>query len=423
MTNQDDSWKNEPVQSDSEWAKDVPFLTLEDKIDEKTKFSRDAFRPLSSTETDSEVKNNEPKKPKKKVKGRKSFIIFLTVWLAVLSLAIGGFLFYFYRFLEDYEIVYQESLPYHVMDSFMSIFEEDTSHIYHAINDKPDISRYESDENVIGYIETLLEDKTFEYSEASESSDKAPVYNITADGYIIGKVTMYQSTYKRPHDLPVYEIGNFEFYTDPGWSVSVKVPETCTVYINDTQISPENVIKIDVAKESHFEGFTTLPVMKTYKVSDLYEEPTIKVISAYDEELTPVLNNKTGVYEVPYSVSKETEEEMIEFAKSAVKSYTQVICREVGNQTLYSIFTKDNEICKSIILNDSSFKWFPNHTTTEVEDEIIEFIPYTEDAFYCEIKHTQHMLIYGVRPHDEITDTRFYYVKENGNWKICHISF
>lgn len=421
--------KESLLKSDSEWASDVPYLTLEDRIDETQKASREAFKPLSESGNESSEKSDKSKKSRKKQKspslkkGRRNFIIFLAVWLSTLIIVVAGGLLYFYRFLENYEAVYQDSLPYHTMDSFMTIFDGDTSGIYNSITNKPKTTDYETKDNVIGYISTLLEGKEFEYQEATESTDKIPVYNITADGYIIGKMTLKQSPIKREYDLPYYEEGTFEFYTDPGRSISVKVPETCQVYLNDVLISPGTLYQVDTVKIPYFEDYTTLPVMKSYKVSNLYEEPKLTIISSYGEELNPEFNSSTGVYEVPYCVSSETEEEMLEFAKSAVKTYTQVITREVDNSSLYGIFTKDNEIVKSIIANDSSFKWFPNHKTTDIEDEIIEFTPYNEDAFYCEIKHTQHMLIYGVRPSDEVTDTRFYYVRENGNWKICHISY
>ncbi len=67
--------------------------------------------------------------------------------------------------------------------------------------------------------------------------------------------------------------------------------------------------------------------------------------------------------------------------------------------------------------------YFPNHVTKETEDKIIDFKPYNENAFYCEMEHTQHMLVYGVRPRDVVTDTRFYYTKENGQWRVCAVIY
>nr|MCR5848721.1 hypothetical protein [Lachnospiraceae bacterium] len=78
---------------------------------------------------------------------------------------------------------------------------------------------------------------------------------------------------------------------------------------------------------------------------------------------------------------------------------------------------------KEIKQNRGMLSYFPNHRTTDVEDKIVEFIPYTEDAFYCEIEHTQHMLVRGVNPKDVVTDAKFYYFKENGAWKICAVVF
>ena len=441
--------------TDPTWAEDVSFSSLEKKIKDSKKATEFALRPLDDKEDkrkkshsfkESEInsikqsnisesnpadkkrkKNDEKIAAKNEVKikkSRKRFLIFMISWSAALITIIAILLFGFYRFLKDYEEVYYESLPYHVMDDFMKEFTPlDVKDLYDSLSEKPVISEFESEENVENYFEKLIDAKEISYTEDRDFTDKNPVYLLTADNYVFGKVSMVQDEAKRPYDLPIYKIDDFEMYSEPEWNVTIQAYDNCEVYVNGVYVSPEYVSRIDLNTEKHFEEFTTLPLKKYYKINGLYEQPSVKVINSFGEEITPTVNNTTGVYETPLSAPKDIEEEMIAFAKEAVSVYAQVVCREVNDSALDKIFTKNNMIVKEIKSNSGNLKYFPNHVTEEVEDEIIEFIPYSEEAFYCEIKHTQHMLIYGVRPRDVETDARFYYYKEDGSWKVCAMTF
>ena len=421
---------------DASWAEDVSFKSLEKKIKESKKASEKAFLSLDGKE-EKEIKKSRLKEQAEKreaaierieaatkKKPKKGFIIFLVVWAAILLTVIGVLLYRFYFFLGDYEEVYQASLPYHVMDDFFEMFDPlDYDSIYAAVSDKPEINEFETGTNVENYYSKLLEGKEITYVEATESTDKNPVYHITADNYIVGQVNLVQTDDKRKYDLPTYRVESFDMYSDAEFSVNIQAYTDCEVYVNDIKVSPEYVTRLDLNKEKHFEGFTELPLKKYYQITGFFEKPSMKVVNGYGQEIVPTLNNNTGVYETPISAPEEVEEEMKTFATEAVHTYAQVVCREINDSALDKIFTKNNMIVSEIKSNSGNLKYFPNHTTESTEDKIIEFIPYSNDAFYCEIEHTQHMLIYGVRPRDVVTDARFYYYKEDGEWKVCAMVF
>lgn len=404
------------LRTDDEWAKDVHFSSLEKEIEEKKEASMDAFRSLE--ESTSRFGKRKPDKRSK------SFLIFYICYITALSLIIGILLYKFYYFLEDYEKVYQESLPYHQMDEFMTVFSaKDPGMILSSITETPDVSIFETDTNVENYIDYLLNEKEISYFEANDSTDKTPKYNITADGYIIGAASFAQKEEKRAHDLPIYELSNFEFYTDPSYSVYVKAPDTYSVLVNGVKVSPEYIVRIDVNKDEGFKEFVSLPTTKFYKVSDLYEKPKVSVITPSGEEFEPVLNTSTGIYEADYRVSEELKKEMLDYTTKSVDIYARVMSRELGSNALDDIFIKNHPFIKAIKSNASQFEWFPNHKTQSTDDTIREFIPYTENAFYVEIKHVQHTLKYGAIPTDIPLLAQIYYVKENDEWKICTINF
>ena len=194
------------VSPDASWAEDVSFKSLEKKIKESKKASEKAFLSLDGKE-EKEIKKSRLKEQAEKreaaierieaatkKKPKKGFIIFLVVWAAILLTVIGVLLYRFYFFLGDYEEVYQASLPSHVMDDFFEMFDPlDYDSIYAAVSDKPEINEFETGTNVENYYSKLLEGKEITYVEATESTDKNPVYHITADNYIVGQVNLVQT--------------------------------------------------------------------------------------------------------------------------------------------------------------------------------------------------------------------------------------
>lgn len=437
MENEQTNVQN-PTTTDSEWAKDVPFTNLDKEIREKKEASMDAFKSLeesakigSSVNAEDSLENTDVQKDKKRQKsvpkkGRKTFTVCLLVYLAVLSGTIAFLLYRFYVFLEDYENVYNESLPYHEMDDFMETFyANDYASVKDNITNQPEISEFESDENVINYISVLMANKEAEYFEASDSTERNPKYSITADGYIVGDVTFKESEAKRKYDLPIYELSDFEFYTDPSYCAFIKIPDNCTVFINDVKVNSDYIIRTDSndSENEYFKGFDTVPLTEYYMVDNLYEKPQIKVTNSFGMEFEPTLNTETGIYEADYVAPKEVEDEMLEFAKKSVDTYAKVMSRELNSGALDSIFIKGHPFVKAIKSNESQFEWFPNHSTQGTDDTIREFIPYTENAFYVEIEHVQHTLKYGVVPTDIPLLAEIYYVKEDGDWKISTINF
>lgn len=411
------AWAGDIV-AEPDWADDISYESLDKEIELKHAANSEVFRPLSETASLS----LDGKTTKKSLPG---FYLFLIIWLSSLVLILSIFLYKFYYFLDDYQNVYNDSLPYHTVDNYIAYFvNEDYDSLYNLMDTKPETSEFETDENVKGYMADLLASKEITYTETAESTDKQPSYNIMADGYIVAKLTLTQSETLRSYKLPYYELDSFEFYTDPGRSVAVCAPSNSTVYLNDVLVSP--IYLVDSTEnyyQQYFGEYADIPYTRYYKISGMYEMPDIKVINCFGQECIPKINNKTGYYTINYACPVETKREMTEFAKEAVSVYAKVVCRDLPDSSLDNYFTKDNQIVREIKSNASNLKWFPGHRTASEEWEIVEFVPLTDSAFYCEVKYTQHLLIYGVRPEDVVTNAKFYYVKENDEWKICSILF
>jgi hypothetical protein len=434
---------NTELENDPNWANDVSVQSIEDKIKQDHRELREALRPLSADDKNpidtflslfskkekSDKTSSASDKSETANEGTtkffsKKFLLSLAIYSGVLVLLITLFLIRFFFYLKDYEKTYELSLPYHNADSFIqTISGNNAEEIYSSLTNKPVLSEYETKDNVVGYIDAMTKDKQLSYAESNDSTDKKPVYHIIADDYIIGELVLTQSAEKRKHDLPIYRIDSFSLFSEPEWDATIKTYDDCKVYVNGKELTKDYLEKSEKNDETHFEDFAELADVNYYKIDGLYQRPDIKIVNAFDQELVPSVNETTGFYETPLSAPKDMEDEMIAFAKDAVATYSSVVCREINDSNLDRIFTKGNPIVHDIKTNSGNLMYFPNHITKETEDKIIDFKPYNENAFYCEMEHTQHMLVYGVRPRDVVTDTRFYYTKENGQWRVCAVIY
>ena len=430
-------------ENDPNWANDVSDQSIEDKIKQDHRELREALRPLSADDKSpidsflsifsKKSNNTKAKSSSEKIDSdtestnrflSQKFLISLGIYSGALVLIITLFLIRFFFYLKDYEKTYELSLPYHNADSFIeTISGNNAEEIYSSLTDKPILSEYETKDNVVGYIDSMTKDKKLSYVESKDSTDKKPVYHIMADDYIIGKLVLNQSSQKRKHNLPIYRIDSFSLFSEPEWNATIKTYNDCKVYINGKELTKDYLEKSEKNDETHFEDFAQLADINYYKIEGLYQKPDIKIVNSFNQELLPSVNETTGFYETPLKAPKDMEDEMIAFAKDAVSVYSSVVCREINDSNLDRIFTKGNPIVHDIKTNSGNLMYFPNHVTKETEDKIIDFKPYNENAFYCEMEHTQHMLVYGVRPRDVVTDTRFYYTKENGQWRVCAVIY
>ena len=192
--------------------------------------------------------------------------ICLICWLGALSIAIAIGLGYYFDFLVDYENVYQSSRPFYKMDEIMLSFEQmDMDTIYNWISQKPEINAFETEENVKNYMRRLLADATFSYAETDNSFEERPEYYIFANDYIIAKLSLKKRTNEYlPYGFPIWDISDFEFYTQADYECSVLTPNNGTIYLNGIPVSDDycyqRVIVID--ERSYVEDYATLPAYR-----------------------------------------------------------------------------------------------------------------------------------------------------------------
>lgn len=361
----------------------------------------------------------------KTIKKSHPFLLFAGIWFSFLLLALVLFLGKFRQFLISYESEYQASLPEHYAEKIVGIIEKNDMPSISALQtEAPEISEFETEENLYHYMTELINNKKIGFSETENYTDDNPEYYITADQYIIATLRLRKSaSQERKHGLPVWEKDTFEFYTDAQHAVRVSCPTCYHVYVNGVEIPNKYCYKNDpYPGEDYFRGTIELPHNRVYLIENLFEEANVTAKAEDGSAIKPVLDTEKGMYVIPLTVAEETETEMKEFGTAAALNYTHYVQNDAGIGACQGYFLAGTNYLQMVEYGESR-KYYPWHRIQSEETEIVEFYPYDNDHFYIQVNINQVLLVRGSDEKAVTTENRFFIMRTNQGFKICGLEY
>ncbi|MBO6260095.1 MAG: hypothetical protein J6N47_04660 [Lachnospiraceae bacterium] len=395
---------------------------------ERSKNASKKETPKASKET---VKKNKEQDElaRKRKKGWLIFFAFLFIWSAALVAAIVYGLNYFYNFTIDYEKAYQDSRPVLSMGDILAHFENaDIDYIYENMAEKPQVNEFETEADLKEYMGSLLEGKTISFNEASGYSEDTPNYTITADGYAVADIKLRKSsTEEREYHFPVWEMTELNFYTAPTESFSVEAPENYTILVNGIPLSSDYCVQSGIESEEnkYVDPYGRIPDLADYYGEGFYKQPTVTAQDASGMEVAAVYDEADGRYEVGFSSDSPEREELEERAIKLAITFANFISGDTSIDNLSPYFPSGSEDL-AMIKRNSSNEFFASHSNVVIQnEEIKDFVCYSEDVCYVEAYIEQSMHVYGAAQNPVIlpTDGHFYFVKMDGVWKVAGIKY
>ena len=356
------------------------------------------------------------------------FRIFMLLWILMLLLVVWDFNRQFYSFLENTEAKYRASLPEAVTGEVVSIFRDgDVNFICELMTNRCPLNDYETEKDLKKYIGSLIESGSISAVPVTEeTSDEHQVYYIESGDLRVARAEYTKEPERARRDLPVWDLVSLEVYAEPSIGISISAPENVRLFINGKELTAAagRMMQDPPSAQKFYEGFTELPVMTDAVVSGFYLTPEI---TAENEDGTPVpvtADPEKGIYSIDYPSDCEGRDEMESIACEAVSAYASFISGDLSEAALRQYFTKDNIYL--YYMQHAELKWFTRHLKSEIHSaDVQNFIAYNEDAFFCEVLVEQHLTMeWGPRePEVLMTDGKFYFVKQNGEWKVVAIEF
>ncbi|MBR4542928.1 MAG: hypothetical protein IKO53_01820 [Lachnospiraceae bacterium] len=397
----------------------------------KAERSKNASKKETKKASKETVKKNKEQDElaHKRKKGWLIFFVFLFIWSAALVAAIVYGLNYFYNFTIDYEKAYQDSRPVLSMGDILAHFENaDIDYIYENMAEKPQVNEFETEADLKEYMGSLLEGKTISFNEASGYSEDTPNYTITADGYAVADIKLRKSsTEEREYHFPVWEMTELNFYTAPTESFSVEAPENYTILVNGIPLSSDYCVQSGIESEEnkYVAPYGRIPDLADYYGEGFYKQPTVTAQDASGTEVAAVYDEADGRYEVGFSSDSPEREELEERAIKLAVTFANFISGDTSIDNLSPYFPSGSEDL-AMIKRNSSNEFFASHSNVVIQnEEIKDFVCYSEDVCYVEAYIEQSMHVYGAAQNPVIlpTDGHFYFVKMDGVWKVAGIKY
>ena len=364
----------------------------------------------------------------KRRKGAMLYRIFLLSWISALLIVIGSLLGKFYDYLDKYETDYRASRPEVITEDLMMLYRTgDISGIYDKLTQKPAVGEYETESELLEYLRPLLEQGPVSFTQdRAESTEEHPVFLISSGDKVISRAEYQMIPKLSDEDIPRWELAYLDLPAEPGISVDVISPANISVYINGKIMPDTSIISAEeeAPVQKYFLEFEEIPPMVEHSYMGLYLEPKVTAKDPDGNDVPILYDSSVNRYVVDYPRDCPDREELEDYASRVVASYASFVSGDLAESELRKYFTPDNIFL--YYMTHAGLTYFTRHLAEEIHStEVLDFIRYTDDSFYCEVKVEQYLTMeWGPRePEVLITDGKFYFVKLNDEWKVSGIEF
>ena len=376
-------------------------------------------------------KNDKANSNGKKEKGKINFfLVFLICWLIVVTGFIAWFLVRFNDFAANYEAQYQDSLPYHTAEAVTARFNDhDVDYIWNNMSSKPSVTEFEDDSVVKDYIASLLEGKSFIYTETDTSREDEPEYYVkTEEGLLVARFELEEDkSVNLPFGFKAWKGESLEFYTAASFSANISAPETYTVFVNGVALN-DSYLNGEVTPSElnqYVDPYAVIPGTANYLVKGLYKKPVVTAKDYLGNNCSCIYDEKSDTYTVGFIKDFEGKDELSEYAINFTSTFANYISQDAGANALDKYFPSGSQAL-SYIKRNSSRELYTKHGSVSIHnEEIRDCIVFSDDVVYMEIYVEQWMQMYWGSSEPEVipTDAHVYFVKINDKWVVGGIQY
>lgn len=350
------------------------------------------------------------------------FVVFILVlisfWIYILA--------YVNRCLETYEA----AQPEYVIEKIVKEIENGQAEQIFTFTSSS--SRFEdadiAKENFLAHLDG--KELTFEQNAASYNA-AAPSYFLYADGSRIAALTLRETdSYPLMFILSVqsFELEEATPLLDtPDLAVTIRVPDTYSVYINgilaDQRERTENTWEIPELQ--YAAEYVSVPQMAEYRITGLFSFPDVAVKDPYGNVAS--YTQSDNLVEVSSFAHCEMDSDLSAMVLKNAKDYSNFFSKDLegcrtSTKCISHLFPKDSyylELAENYRLHDM-WMYSSHQTPTFSEEQVTEYVKYSEDFFSCRVSFQKHMQLTRTGElRTDVNDTYYYYVKIGDNYVIA----
>ncbi|MBR4993831.1 MAG: hypothetical protein IKY04_06230 [Lachnospiraceae bacterium] len=291
-------------------------------------------------------------------------------------------------------------------------------------------SRFESGSVLEDTYFKSLDGKEITFEKAAGSTGTRPIFNLYAGDKSIATVTL-KATSQEPMMLlltaQTWAIESVAANYETGdTGVTVKVPSDYKVFVNGIEADDRELVDASAQIEdfANVAPYVTVPTMAEYRIDGLMFAPEIKVTDANGNDVECAVEGST--YTATFATA-DMPAELQSMVLDYAEKYTNFFSGDLpGCHTsidcLRPMFTKDSYFyAPAEIYRCEDMGFYSAHTEPVFSNEsVTNYTPITDEFFYVDVYFEKNLhLTRTGEDRVDVTNTRYYYVLEDGNWKIA----
>lgn len=281
--------------------------------------------------------------------------------------------------------------------------------------------KLESDEVINSASKELLNTDSLKFFEVS-SDETSSKYAVTEDNNRIAYFTVTKTGEKGKYGFKYYKLSDAELFFAPYGNVTVRVPEGYSLVANDVSVGDSYITERGIESDSCKympEGVEGIKYTE-YKLSGLFSEPSLKVLSADGREVDVNLDTVNNVYVAGLAYDSALEEEMKDYIIKAASAYTAYMSNDARFSAVSKYLDSSSEVYERV--RKSEVYWVRDHNGYKISNEkAFEFYKYAEGVFSCRVTLKETLTRPGYANHTENIDVIFYCRTVDGKTLIYDI--
>lgn len=347
---------------------------------------------------------------KKKISAFSAFLMTYVVLLVILIL-VG--LMYIWRLLIDYEA----AMPDVNIERYIPQFSREN--ISALLEKYPvTVNEYNSQEDVKNYFAKKLEGKEISYRKLTgKYTNKTPVYEILAGDEVIASASLTEIG-KSKYNFSVWDMTdvNFNDYVTERKNCLIRIPSNASIFVNGNLIDEKYFVKEEeVELTGNIKDYVqTVPSYRIYEITDLIADPKIEVQGNAIESVDHPEYDLCYQYKEDDVLKLQVQDRILAMAHA----YGTYIINRGSLENMKSFMIGKAREYVSDIPAVWAYLYGQEYSWTFTDEEISNFVRYSEDCFSCDVNFTLNV-VYGGRSISYATHFKCMYVLQGNNWYLA----
>lgn len=352
------------------------------------------------------------------------------------------------NFLSEYEEVQPGHLAQEVFQKYFSPFNYDSLRAESEEDKK--LTEFETEEDIKTYIASLIEGKELSYhptftDEGGTTADALKLkdpsryfvdtfnakgtlhYAVKAGNNKIAEFTLDHSDDPAdvsPRGFVRYRLSGISVYYYPHESVSVKIPDTFTAYLNGKPIGESYRLEGVVEKtehENHLPDSVSGITYIAYTVKGLYRKPELTFVSNTGKTCAPLYKEEDNYYTCDI-YDTELKDQYADYVIKAIEGYCAYIQEStVKTSEIRDYFDTSTKLWQNIL--DNPYYFVIDHSGYFfTKQSAAEFYRFSDTLFSCRVSMEHHLILPGKEDYIDFVDLTLYLSRgEDGVYRIYDI--